>query len=218
MKRGEAMKDFPVFTTEYGVASLMLREIPYRADAYVVIQSSETPEKLLQECISFCRICGAERVFARGHAYLEKYPVHCTVLNMRGIARADEAQVRMLWPVTEENVGKWRALLNERMRGVDHAATLERSAEREILASNGAYFVHEEQKVIGAGWICDGELRLIAATERAAGQRVLHTLFSAGPEQELCLQVASTNDRAIRLYERNGFIKTWERYRWYRVF
>ena len=212
------MKDFPVFTTEYGVASLVLREIPYRADAYVVIQSSETPEELLQECVSFCRICGAERVFARGHASLEKYPVHCTVLNMSGIAKVNEEQVRMLWPVTEETVGTWRAMLNDRLKGVDHAATLDRAAEREILASNGAYFVHEAQKVLGAGWICDGELRLIASAQQGAGHKVLHTLFSAVSDQELCLQVASTNEKAIALYERNGFIITGERYRWYRVF
>ena len=61
------MKDFPMFTTEYGVASLVLREIPYRGEAYITIQDSLEPEKLLEECISFCRICGAEAVYAKGH-------------------------------------------------------------------------------------------------------------------------------------------------------
>ena len=53
------MKDIPVFTTEYGVASLFLREIPYRSRAHIKIQSSQEPEKLLEECISFAE-CAAQ--------------------------------------------------------------------------------------------------------------------------------------------------------------
>ena len=49
------MRDIPVFTTQYGVASLVLREIPYRQEAYISIQSSLQPEQLLEECIGFCR-------------------------------------------------------------------------------------------------------------------------------------------------------------------
>ena len=45
------MKDFPMFTTENGVASLVLREIPTRGDAYITVLSSEEPEKLLEECM-----------------------------------------------------------------------------------------------------------------------------------------------------------------------
>jgi hypothetical protein len=34
------MRDIPMFTTEYGVASLVLKEIPYQAAAYITIQDS----------------------------------------------------------------------------------------------------------------------------------------------------------------------------------
>ena len=71
------MRDFPMFTTEYGVASLVLREVPYRQEAYVIIQSALQPEELLRECISFCRMVGAEKVFARGHEIIEQFPLHC---------------------------------------------------------------------------------------------------------------------------------------------
>ena len=43
------MKDFPVFTTENGVASLVLKEIPYRREAYITLRDSRTPEALLEE-------------------------------------------------------------------------------------------------------------------------------------------------------------------------
>ena len=37
------MRDFPMFTTENGVGSLVLREIPYRGVAYVTIRDASAP-------------------------------------------------------------------------------------------------------------------------------------------------------------------------------
>ena len=45
------MRDFPVFTTEYGVASLIFKEIPYRQEAYIRIrdvQPGKLPELLAE--------------------------------------------------------------------------------------------------------------------------------------------------------------------------
>ncbi len=212
------MKDFPMFTTEYGVASLILKEVPYRKEAYIVVQASEEPEKLLEECVSFCRMVGAEKIYAREHDLLEQYPLHCTILEMRGEVRVDESKMRCLWPVTAENIGPWRSLLNEKMASVDNAGTLERAGEQEILNLGGAYFVHDSGELLGAGWIVDGELKLIAAAKPGAGEQVTHTLLSTATQESVWLHVASTNARAIRLYERMGFVKTAELRRWYRVF
>ena len=211
------MKDFPVFTTEYGVASLILREVPYRQEAYIHIQATEQPEELLKECVSFCRMVGAEKVYARGHEILERYPLHSIIYEMRGEANVDETQVEHLWPVTEETVGRWRSMMNERMAGVDNAGTLESRGEAEILQSGGAYFVHRSGELLGGGWISGGELLLLCAVKPGAGERVLHTLLSLMPGESLKLDVVSTNHRAIRLYEKHGFIRTAERRRWYRV-
>jgi len=212
------MKDFPMFTTEYGVASLVLKEVPYRQEAYIIIQSSEEPEKLLEECISFCRMVGAEKIYARGHEFVEQYPLHCAILEMRGGIPVDEEKVQMLWPVTQENIGQWRNLLNEKMASVDNAGTLERAGEQEILNLGGAYFVHDSGELLGAGWFVDSELKLIAAVKPGAGETVMQTLLSTAAEESVWLHVASTNARAIRLYERMGFVKAAELRRWYRVF
>ena len=212
------MKDFPVFTTEYGVASLILREVPYRQEAYIHIQASETPEELLKECVSFCRMVGAEQVFALGHAYLEHYPLHSMIYEMRGQAHVDETLVEHLWPVTAETVGKWRTMMNERLAPVDHASTLESRQEKEIIASGGAYFVHHDGELLGGGWIEDGEVKLVAAFQPGAGMRVMHTLMSLMPGQQIRLDVVSTNAKALRLYEKLGFIRTAEVRRWHRVF
>ena len=212
------MRDLPMFTTEFGVASLILKEIPYREEAYILIQSTQEPEKLLRECIDFCRACGAEKIYARGHEILERYPLHSIVYEMRGTARVDEAKTESLWPVTEETVSRWRELMNRRMRGVDNAATLEKKGEREILDKGGAYFVHRNGHLLGGGWLAGQELLLVASLIPGAGERVCHTLFSLIPDEEVRLEVVSTNTREIRLYERLGFLKTGECRKWYRVY
>ena len=212
------MRDIPVFTTEYGVASLALREIPYRQEAYICIQSSCQPAELVAECIGFCRACGAEKIYARNHEHLVKYPLHTAILKMRAIAQVDESKVENLWPVTEETVSQWRQFMNNRIKNVDNAATLESKDEKEILNRGGAYFVHREGEPLGGGWLVDGELLLIAGAVPGAGERVLHTLMSLQPDQSIELEVASTNTRAIRLYEKLGFVKAEELRRWYKVF
>ena len=211
------MRDIPVFTTEYGVASLALREIPYRQEAYICIQSSCQPEELLAECVGFCRACGAEKIFARNHEILEKYPLHTSIVKMRGIARVDDSKVENLFPVTEQTISKWREFMNQRLKDVDNAGTLVSQGEEEILETGGAYFVHKNGNLLGGGWLKEGELLLLAAVP-GAGERVMHTLMSLQPDQPMELDVASTNTRAIRLYEKLGFVKNLELRRWYKVF
>ena len=128
------MKDIPMFTTEFGVATLILKEVPYRQIAYIIIQSAQQPEDLLKECVSFCRMVGAERIYARGgYECVESYPLHTVVYEMRGSISVDGDKVENLWPVTKETVGQWRQILNEHMRNIDNAGTLEARDEEKIL-------------------------------------------------------------------------------------
>jgi hypothetical protein len=213
------MRDFPVFTTDFGVSSLILREIPYRQEAYIHIQDVQ-PEcfcEHLKECAAFCRMAGAERIFARGHDRLDTFPVHTAIYEMRGRAWVDPEKMENLFPVTEPTVSRWRSILNERMRGVDNGATLTSKDEKEILESGGAYFVHRSGELLGVGWLKDPELALVAAVKPGAGERVMHTLMSLMEGADMTLQVASTNTRAIRLYEKLGFLKVREISRWYNV-
>ena len=211
------MRDFPVFTTDFGVATLVLKEVPYKEVAYIIIQSALQPEELLKECVSFCRAVGAEKIYARGHELVEQYPLHTIIYEMRGEIPVQEELVENIWPVTEETVGKWRELVNQRMREIDNSATLEQKDEQEILSKGGAYFVHRAGEVLGIGWIVEDEVLLLAATQKGMGERVLHTLLSATRLEQLHLDVVSTNERAIRFYERLGLIKIGEKHRWYQV-
>lgn len=209
------MKDIPFFTTEYGVASLMLGEIPYRQEAYIRVLDAQSGqmEALIRECVGFCRAAGAERIYwSAGDA---EGDLHTTVYLMQGTAQPDLGKVENLFPVTEENVVQWRRIYNERMAQVDNAATLTAADEKRLLESGGGYFVHHAGGLLGIGWLEGGKLLAIATVERGAGERVMHTLMSLIEGATMTLEVASTNERAIRLYERMGFVKTQELRRWY---
>ena len=210
------MRDIPLFTTEYGVSSLVLKEIPYKGQAYIHIRDvqEEGFSDHLKECVSFCRMAGAEEVFAAGHDSLERYPLYTAVWEMRGNPSRDATEA--LFPVTEATVSQWRKIYNERMRSVDNSGTLEARDEQRILNS-GTYFVHREGTLLGIGWMEDNKLLAIAAVEPGAGETVARSLFSLATEECILLEVASTNHRAIRLYEKLGFVKTREISRWYRV-
>ena len=211
------MKDFPLFDTEYGIASLVLKEIPYKGIAYIILREVWDAERLLAECVSFCRMCGAERICAAGDKSLESYPLYTTVLEMRGDATPDRNSIKNLFPVTETTVKTWREIYNEKMRSIDNAATLTAHDERRILGSGGAYFIHEDGTLLGIGWLEDTELLAVAAVKQGAGSAVVHTLMTLVEGAQMHLEVASTNERAIRLYEKMGFIPTKEISRWYWV-
>ena len=212
------MKDFPMFDTKFGIASLVLKEIPYKDVAYILLREVWDAEKLLAECVSFCRICGAEAIYATGHESLESYPVHTTVLEMRGDAVVDRAAIKSLFPVTEATVTQWREIYNEKMRGVDNSATMTAADEKRILESGGAYFVHEDGELLGIGWLEDTALLAVAAAKPGIGMAVMNTLMSLIEGAQMHLEVASTNARAIRLYEKMGFIPTKEISRWYKIY
>lgn len=212
------MRDFPIFTTEYGVASLFLKEIPYKNQAYIRIRDVQEGffAEHLGECVSFCRMAGAEQVFAADHEALEAYPHAVSIYEMRGTAWVDREKLESLFPVTEATVARWRQLCNEKMRPIACTATQTSRDEKEILAG-GAYFVHHDGELLGIGWVKDTELLAVAAVKSGAGERVMHTLMSLIEGADMTLEVASSNERAIRLYEKLGFVKTAEKTRWYRV-
>ena len=214
------MKDFPVFPTDHGVCSLTLREIPYRQTAYIEVQDVQPGElpALLEECAGFCRACGAEQIYAGGRGDFPEACYYASVYEMRLNRAEQEDPGACLFPVTAETAARFRTIYNEAMAGVDFAATLTARQEAGICESGGAYFVHRDGELLGVGWMRDEELKAIVSVKPRMGETVARALCSVTPSEQIRLEVASTNHRAIRLYERMGFLKTREVMRWYRVF
>lgn len=211
------MKDIPVFTTEYGAASLFLREIPYRKRAHIKLQASQEPGKLLEECVSFCCACGAEWIDAAGDPYLEKYPLITAIVAMQCKKDTIPETDACLFPVTEKTVDKWLEIYNTRMAEVPNAAYMDSRDGKELLKTGDGYFVHGNGELLGIGKAAGDFIDTVISVRPGAGETVVRALVSVLTEDTVRLWVASANMRAIRLYERMGFVATKELSRWYRI-
>ena len=211
------MKDIPMFTSEYGVASLFLREIPYRGRAHIKIQSSLDPEKLLEECIGFCRMCGAEWIDAAGDAYLERYPLITAICAMQCPRESIPETDACLFPVTEETVARWLEIYNTRMADIPNAAYMDAKDGRELLKTGDGYFIHKDGKLLGIGKASGNFIHTVISVQPGMGETVVLALAELLTEDTVELMVAGANERAVRLYERMGFLKVKELTRWYRV-
>lgn len=211
------VKDIPVFDTEHGVASLFLREIPYRQRAHIKIQSSQDPQKLLEECVAFCRMCGAEWCDAAGHEYLERYPLITALFYMTRDRESLPQTDACLFPVTEDTVTEWVRIYNERMADVPNCAWMDSADGKAMLKAGDGYFVHRDGKLLGIGRASGEMIDTVISVQPGMGETVVLALASLLSSDVVKLLVAEANTRAVRLYERMGFIKTREVSRWYRV-
>lgn len=210
------MRDIPFFTTEYGTASLILREIPYKKLAYVQ-PVSVLPgflPALAEECRAFCRAAGAEAVYLSCLGMETLWPVDRTVITMTCPRERLLPGTAALYPVLPENVAHYRAMYNRAMEKVDNAATMERRDEETLLAQGGGYFVHWAGKLLGLGQLAGGELRTVISQGPGGGEAVVRTLAELAQEDVISLQVVSTNARALALYRRLGFIQAGIKSQW----
>lgn len=215
MEGEKTVRDIPIFTTEQGIASLELSQIPGKGCAYVRLRDVREGKLVpfLEECESFCTNAGAERIFASGEGLEAVLPEQAVIWEMEGPIQPASGASLIL--VTEKTVESWRQRYNEAMQPVDHARLLAWTDRSRILESGGAYFVCGEEGPLGLGWAEGQKLLALAAFLPGQGARVLKTLMGLVPGNKLTLEVASTNLRALRLYERFGFQKIKVVDRWY---
>lgn len=211
------LKNIPVFSTEYGVGSLILREIPYKQIAYVKIQSSETPKEFVDECRQFCRMAGAEKIYAAGHNYLESYPLNTAIIRMTADSGSLPDTDAALMPVTEQTLEQWLKIYNERMFAVDNAAFKDSADGKTLLQNGNGYFVHRDQTLLGVGIAGGDTIDAVVSVVPGAGRDVVLALNHAISGDQVILDVASTNSRAISLYEKLGFVAIRELSRWYDI-
>ncbi len=211
------MKDIPVFTTQHGAASLTLSEIPYTKKAYIRIQAAAEPEQLLQECADFCRAVGAEEIYATGSSACEKYPHDTDILQMRGQVSAMEKTDDCLFPVTEQTLEAFRSIYNEKVKKVPCGAFMTLSDGEKLLGEGSGYFVHKDGALKGIGIVSDSQIRWVAAVVPGGGEAVVQALCHGLCGETVTLEVASANHKAVRLYEKMGFLTTDVISKWYRV-
>ena len=201
------MKDIPIFTATNGMASLILREIPYRREAYVQVRAVFTRlDSLLRECATFCRMAGAERIFATGTEDFSAYPVHARLMK-REIPKEKLPTVEATAIPTEAE--EWLSCYREAFRRVPAARTL--------TSMDHCYWIEEKGARIGFGQIHDGTLYSVAALQKGAGARCVCALAALDSAPKIHLLCAMENQPAMKLYDRLGFSRGPIKEAWYEI-
>ena len=212
------MKDIPVFTTENGVASLTLREIPYSRKAYFRIQLASDAASLIKECVDFCRAVGAEEIYATGDASLKDYPVHTEILEMRALRSKLPDTDTIIEPLYESQLSEFQSIYNAKMRNVPNSAYFTIQDAKAVFDKHSGYRILSNDELIGIGIASGDTIEMLASLLPEKGCDVICALSKTLQSDEIRLVVADTNYKAIRLYERLGFKVYSNIGKWYKIF
>lgn len=211
------MRNIPLFTTENGIASIVLREIPYSGAAYIRVQEAIQAEALIAQCRDFCIAAGGERVYGTGHPALERYPLHTAILRMERSKQGLPDTEARLCAVTRETLEQWRQLYNEKMASIPNSTYMTVTDAGEMLKRGDGYFVYKGSCKLGIGMASGEEIKALASVAPGAGEEIILALASALTGGRATLEVASANTRAVALYERLGFAITAELSQWFQI-
>lgn len=211
------MNNIPVFDTENGVGTLILKDIPFTKVAYIRIESASDHDTFMDECVSFCKVVGAEKIFAVGYRGTRTYPVHTSIIRMeckRDSIQEDKAD---LIGVTEANLDQWLQIYREKMKDVPNAAYMSDKDGMEMLKRGDGYFIYEEGVLLGIGIASGAVINLVASLRPGAGKKIVYALSQTLTEDTVQLDVASVNRKAMLLYESLGFVIAKELSLWNKI-
>ena len=212
------MRDIPFFDTQNGVAALVLKEIPYSQKAYITILSASDLAELLNECVAFCRMVGAEEIYATGSEELQSYPVWMQLLQMQ-IENPDFGETNAtLQTVTEDTLNDWVEIYNQKMGKVDNASYMTQFAAKKILFRGDCYFIKREGERLGIIMAGDQSIQAIASCVPGGAAEGIRALLQRFPWDRVTLEVASTNHKAITLYKSLGFAEIGVISTWYKIY
>ncbi len=210
------MRDIPFFTTDNGVASIALQQIPYTGRANITILSSDNFLPFLVECVAFCKMAGAEAVYASGDDRLSCFPIYTQIWKMQ-MPIPQDVMAASLFPVTQDHLRSWLEIYNRGMKAVRNAAYLDKSSGSRLLNDGTAYFVHKDGVLLGIGIVSGDTVQAIVSCKKGAGAAVMNTLCGCVTGDTVFVQVAAENVPAVKLYERMGFIRCGIASIWYDV-
>lgn len=209
------MRDIPVFSTEYGVASLFLKNVPVTKTAYIKIQDTLNADAFVRECCDFCKAVGAEEVYCNLDAHNE----NCVrIISMARPKAGIPETSALLIPVQEQTVELWREIYNCKMRDIPNASQIMQHESKKYLESGSCYFIEKDGVQIGIGMINENRIEAVASVSKGAGRDVLLALCNGLHTDVIELSVAEGNEKAVRLYETVGFGVKGVLETWYKIF
>ena len=203
------MKDIPIFTGAHGVATLILSQISWSGCGYVMVRSVWDDEKaFLEECLSFCRACGAERVYASWELAELPAPHGYDMVQME-MKKSDlpQGETLTLEDLTEENSEVFIDIYNTCFLPIPNAASYGKKDIGRLLGEETAYLVKQDGKYAAIAEISKEGLEAVAVLPqyRGLGYDLCRTVLHKVPSVTLKLKTVSTNERALALYRRLGF-------------
>ena len=219
------MNNIPVFTAQGGTATLILREIPVSQRAYILLRTvlPGMEEALVTECASFCRMCGAEQIFASWEDGELPFLSPAYDIYLLHVAKSalPEANPVTLTPMTPDNDAIYQRIYNRCFSPISHALSYDRGQIARIYREHQRAFLapDENGKPYGIGELHGDELAAIAVLPkyRGRGTDLAISLLKLCPGEDLHVTVASDNEAAIHLYEKLGFHLAGVESKWFRV-
>lgn len=215
------MKDIPVFTGAHGIATLVLKEIPWSGCGYVIVRSVwDDAAAFLDECLGFCRACGAEQVYASwenadlpaDHAY-DMVRMEIKKSELPPLCEIETENL------TKENSQAFLEIYNKCFQQVPNAASYSAKDTARLLGEETAYLVRRNGEYAAIAEISREGLEAVAVLpeHKGLGYALTRTVLEKVPSTNIKLKVASTNTRAVRLYERLGFVFGGVLSRWWKL-
>ncbi len=223
---GDFMNNIPVYVSSGGTATLILREIPHKKTAYILLRTvlpGGLPE-LMEDCMSTCRGFGAAHCLfsCEDSSVSIPLPHAYDILRLR-VQKAAlpplEAPIS-LTPISPENDSIYQRIYNLCFRDVSHALTYERDQLSRIYREgHRAYLAFAPDGApCGMGELHGNELAAVGLLPeyRGRGKALTLSLLAHCPGPEITLTVVSDNERALNLYGAMGFTVTGRESTWYK--
>ena len=122
-----------------------------------------------------------------------------------------------LWPVQEKTLTQWQNIYNKKVKKVPNGAWMTKADAEKMLETGDGYFIHRGETLLGIGRAAADRIDWVASVTPGAGADIVKALAHAATEDTISLTVASTNQKAVKLYERLGFLRTAEISKWYQL-
>ncbi len=216
------MQNIPIFTAANGLATLVLREIPFSGRAYIMIRSiwNGKAEALVKECADFCRMAGAREIYATMD--LEPLPLEPAydMVELQCVREnLPECQPVDTEPVTARTAEEWLQVYNRCFLPIAGAAAYDRRECSRLIKDGTGVLVRRDGICAAIAETKQDGLAAIAVLPqyRGLGTPLALTLLRQMEPPVLTVRTASTNEPALALYRKLGFETRRIVSRWWRA-
>ena len=143
--------------------------------------------------------------------------MHCRIYRFACDKTKIGPSVLKLQPVTENTAALWRDVYNTRMMDVPNSVTLTTRQVEKMVQDNCCYLVYDRETFVGIGKVSGNKIDAIASCVPGYGEAIMCALAGIVDDENVVLEAALENQRAIALYRKMGFVQLELLSEWYYV-